>query len=174
MVEIVRDRKGKVAAQVVQTLNGSRDRRDPPCPYFGPCTGCQWQHIEYRRQLEIKRERVIEALAQAGLPEAPVEPTLASPDEFGYRNHARFTVGRKWGELGFVNRESRRFVPVQNCMLMQPWINQTLAHLQRKAAETSQLSIRYGAESGDYLIQPAPEKPGHPDGIGPETLHRRH
>ncbi len=159
IVEIVRDRKGRVAAQVVQALSESPDRRVPPCPYFGPCTGCQWQHVEYRRQLEIKRETVIEALAEAGLPEAPVAPTLASPEEYGYRNHARFTVGRRWGELGFVNRESRRFVPVESCMLMQPWINQTLAHLQRKAAETSQLSIRYGMESGDYLIQPRLKNP---------------
>ena len=159
VVEIIRDRKGKVAAQVVETLTGSPDRRAPPCPYFGPCTGCQWQHVEYRRQLEIKRESVVEALAQAGLLKAPVAPTLASPEEFGYRNHARFTVGRKWGELGFVNRESRRFVPVQSCMLMHPWINRTLAHLQRKAAETSQLSIRYGTESGDYLIQPLLKNP---------------
>ena len=159
VVEIIRDRKGRIAAQVVQTLNESPDRRVPPCPYFGPCTGCQWQHVEYRRQLELKREAVIAALAHAGLPEAPVAPTLASPEEFGYRNHARFTVGRKWGELGFVNRESRRFVPVGSCMLMQPWINQTLAHLQRKSAETSQLSIRYGMESGDYLIQPRLKNP---------------
>ena len=159
VVEIIRDRKGKIAAQVVQTLIESPDRRVPPCPYFGPCTGCQWQHIEYRRQLNIKRERVIEALAQAGLPETPVELTLASPEEFGYRNHARFTVGRKWGELGFVNKESRRFVPVQSCMLMKPWINQTLSHLQRKAAETSQLSVRCGTESGDYLIQPRLKNP---------------
>ena len=159
VVEIIRDRKGRVAAQVMQTLTESPDRRLPPCPYFGPCTGCQWQHVEYRRQLEIKREAVIAALAQVGLPEAPVAPTLASPEEFGYRNHARFTVGRKWGELGFVNRESRRFIPVASCMLMQLWINQTLAHLQRKAAETSQLSIRYGMESGDYLIQPRLKNP---------------
>ena len=159
VVEIIRDRKGRIAAQVVQTLSESPDRRVPPCPYFGPCTGCQWQHVEYRRQLELKREAVIAALAHAGLPEAPVAPTLASPEEFGYRNHARFTVGQKWGELGFVNKESRRFVPVTSCMLMQPWINQTLAHLQRKAAETSQLSIRYGMDSGDYLIQPRLKNP---------------
>ena len=42
---------------------------------------------------------------------------------------------------------------------MQPSINRTLAHLQRKAAETSQLSIRYGFESGDCLIQPRLKNP---------------
>ena len=46
VVEIIRDRKGRVAAQVMQTLTESPDRRLPPCPYFGPCTGCQWQHVE--------------------------------------------------------------------------------------------------------------------------------
>jgi 23S rRNA (uracil1939-C5)-methyltransferase len=40
-------------------------------------------------------------------------------------------------------------------MLMSSWINTTLKLLQNKTEETSQLTIRYGINSNEWLIQPA-------------------
>ena len=155
VVEVLKDRGGQLSGQVVEVLTPSPHRISAPCPYYGPCTGCQWQHIDYQHQLETKKQMVLDALGQVGgFGEPLVFPTLASPDQYGYRNHARFTVGRKWGELGFVNRESRRFVTVQSCLLMHPWINQAVEQLQRRSRETSQLSLRYGVNTGDFLLQP--------------------
>jgi 23S rRNA (uracil1939-C5)-methyltransferase len=39
-------------------------------------------------------------------------------------------------------------------MIMHPGINQILSQLQGHAGETSQLSVRYGINTGDFLIQP--------------------
>ena len=75
--------------------------------------------------------------AYAELSELNVQPTLPSPDIFNYRNHARFTV-RKEGELGFVNRITRRFVAIDSCKLMTAGINKLLTLLQGKVGETSQ------------------------------------
>ena len=156
VAEVIKHRQEYTAARVVKVLTPSPYRTAPPCPYFGPCTGCQWQHIDYQHQLRIKRQIVLDALGEAGgFDEPPVSPTLAAPEQYGYRNHARFTVGRKKGELGFVNRETRRFVPIQECLLMHPWVNAALERLQGRCAETSQLSLRYGVNTGDFLIQPA-------------------
>ncbi len=162
VVEVVKRRRDYVAARVVEVLTPSPHRVAPPCPYFGPCTGCQWQHIDYEHQLEVKRQAVLDALNALAFSEGPSEapsaplvlPTLAAPEQYGYRNHARFTVGRRKGELGFVNRESRRFVHVRECLLMHSWINESLEQLQGRCAETSQLSLRYGVNTGDFLIQP--------------------
>ena len=156
VVEVVKDRREYIAARVVEVLTPSIHRTTPPCPYFGPCTGCQWQHVDYQHQLRMKRQMVTDALVRVGgFQEPPVSPTMASAEQYGYRNHARFTVGRRKGELGFVNRESRRFVAINECLLMHPWINGALEQLQGKCAETSQLSIRYGVNSRDFLIQPS-------------------
>ena len=155
VAEVVREHRNHVAARVVKVIVSSPQRVEAPCPYFGACTGCQWQHIRYEHQLELKRRMVEEAMAGAGgMANAPVAPVVAAPQPLGYRNHARFTVGPE-GTLGFVNRENRRFVPIDRCLLMHPWINQALAQLQGYCGETTQLSIRYGINTGQWLIQPA-------------------
>ena len=154
IVRYRRRRKAVVSAIVTEVLEPSPHRVTAPCPYFGPCSGCQWQHIDYAHQLEIKREAVRQAVAEYdSLGGADVDETVPSEEAFGYRNHARFTV-RRQGSLGFVNRITRRFVKIEECLLMAPGINELLGRLQGRSGATSQLSIRYGINSGDWLIQP--------------------
>lgn len=159
IVRYRRRRKRLVSGMVAEVIEPSAHRISPPCPYFGPCSGCQWQHIDYGHQLRLKREAVSAALAKYDeLRDLPVSDTIPSPEVFGYRNHARFTARRE-GSLGFVNRITRRFVDVDSCMIMDPGINDTLGELQGKSQETSQLSIRYGTRTSDVLVQPKLDNP---------------
>lgn len=154
LAKIAKVHKFKIEAHVIQVITPSSHRVSPPCPIFWPCTGCQWQHIDYGHQLHLKRSIVQQSLNKyPNLLDVFVHPTIPSPKTTGYRNHARFTIGSK-GMLGFVNRTTRSFVPVQKCLLMHSSINRTLELLQGHCSETSQLSIRYGVNSGDLLIQP--------------------
>ena len=154
VAEVVRVHRRYAAAHTVEVLEPSPDRVAPPCPYYGDCTGCQWQHLAYGRQLAAKRDLVVDALARVGgLENVSVTDTVPSPDQYGYRNHARFTV-RSGGSLGFVHRETRRFVRIDRCMLMHSGINEILTKLQDKAGDTTQLSVRAGKDTGDALIQP--------------------
>jgi len=166
--EVLRRLRRRLEARAVRVLQPSPYRVEPPCPYYGACTGCQWQHIAYPYQLELKRLRVVRALERVPeLAGARVSPTLPAPDPFGYRNHARFTVG-PGGTLGFVNRTTREFVRVDRCLLMHPGINDLLAQLQGRCAETTQLSIRYGVKTGSWLVQPRLESPEVPIPTGQE------
>ncbi len=170
VAEVLRVRRKYLAARVVELLERSPQRVDPPCRYFGDCTGCQWQHLDYPAQLEAKRERVVDAFQRVGrFADPPVDAAVPSPQQYGYRNHARFTVG-PGGALGFVNRETRRFVGVDHCQLMNPEINRNLALLQGRCEETTQLSIRAGAADDgkeradftDFLVQPRLTGPDAP------------
>ena len=162
IVRYRRRRKKQVSGLVAEVLDPSPHRVAPPCPYFGPCSGCQWQHIEYSHQLELKREAIETQLRRfPTLEDVSVSPTIGCEERFNYRNHARFTV-RKEGSLGYVNRITRRFVRIDECMLMAPWINSALAQLQDRCRETTQLSIRYGVNTGEWLIQPTLRSPDIP------------
>ena len=171
VAEVVRERRNHIAARVVEVVEASVHRVAAPCSYFGECVGCQWQHIAYERQLELKREAAADALEHVGgLSGAVVAPTLASPQQLGYRNHARFTVSRRAGagaarapgRLGFVNRETRRHVDVKECLLMAPRINAMLAALQGRAGETTQLTIRTGVNTDSWMLQPLLQDTGAP------------
>ena len=160
VAEVVKVHRKYVSAKVVEVLEASPDRVEPPCPYFGECTGCQWQHLSYDAQLKTKRGKVTDALRRVGdFADPPVSEVRPSPDQYGYRNHARFTINRE-GALGFVNRETRQFVRIDKCLLMHDGVNTLLEDLQDNCGETTQLSIRAGKYSGDFLIQPYMVHPG--------------
>ena len=155
IVRYRRKRRRHVSAIVTEVVDPSPHRVAPPCPYFGPCSGCQWQHIDYPHQLDLKRNAVrAELEAYEPLRAVPVSAPTPAPEQLGYRNHGRFTV-RRSGRLGFVNRITRRFVDVDRCMLMADGINDVLSKLDGRSQETSQLSIRYGVNTSDVLVQPA-------------------
>ena len=157
IVRYRRKRKRYTSAVVTEVLEPSPHRVSPPCPYFGPCTGCQWQHIDYPHQLALKREAVEQQIrAFPELDGISVAEPMPSPQPFGYRNHARFTV-RQEGSLGYINRVTRRFVRVDDCMLMSAGINDALHALQDRVAETSQLSVRHSMATSEYIVQPTLE-----------------
>ena len=154
VVKIYRDR----VATLVESVDAESEFRvDAQCRYFGECSGCQWQHIDYARQLEIKRDIVTRALADyESLRTVEVAETLPSSKRFAYRNHARFTVGRgaEAGIAGYMNADTRRFVRIDHCLIMDDRINETLAQLQGRLDRMTQFSIRVGANTGDMIIQP--------------------
>lgn len=157
--EVVRVTPERLVARVVEVHEASEHRVDAPCRYFLDCTGCQWQHISYEHQLELKWDVVRRELERwPELADPPLEPALPSPAQFNYRNHARFTVA-KWpenrGQVGFNNSVTRRFVQVEECLLMDGAINGVLARTQGRLAGMTQMSVRVGANTGSMLVQPA-------------------
>ena len=180
--EVIRRFPDSLAARVVRVREPSADRTEPPCPYFMPpagsslhaCTGCQWQHVHYERQIRHKRDAIARQLPRVpALADAAVLPTLASPLPLGYRNHARFTVRKKGteaGAIGYVNRVTRRFLRVDRCLLMNESINEALGVLQGEAQGMTQISVRAGSNSGDRLIQPRLPDPAIPLASGQTHL----
>ena len=118
--------KYRVQAWVSKVIIPSPFRITPPCNYFGNCTGCQWQHIDYDYQLKLKQSFIESCLSHYhNLRDITVSNTLGSPNLFGYRNHGRFTVREK-GSLGFVNSVTKRFVRIEHCLIMNKSINKII------------------------------------------------
>ena len=97
-VWVTRKKKDFAEARVVEVIQDSPDRIKAPCPYFGHCGGCQWQHVKYSRQLAYKRALVEEAVARiGGLSEITIHDPIGSERIFGYRNKMEFSFSdRPW------------------------------------------------------------------------------
>lgn len=106
-VQITRKKKNYAEARVVNLLRPSENRCDPPCPYSGHCGGCRWQFLDYTKQLEYKRQQVVESLEHIGQIEAPVVHDIIPSDHiFGYRNKMEFSCSdRRWVLPSELDRE---------------------------------------------------------------------
>src|SRR5215469_5044902 len=59
---VTETRSGFARARLNHLLTTSPHRVVPACPYFGPCGGCQYQHIVYPAQLRFKTDILRETL----------------------------------------------------------------------------------------------------------------
>ena len=168
LVRIREDRKDYAKADLAAILDAAPDRTEPPCPYFqAGCGGCSWQHAAYEAQLQIKADVVVQQLRRIGRfsdVDRIVRPTIGMLEPWHYRNQARFTLGRKFGELCFTYRTSHRLLRIDHCWISHPAINATLEVLQEKLGglerRIHQISIRVGANTGQVLVSPSlPEVP---------------
>ncbi|NGX42443.1 MAG: 23S rRNA (uracil-C(5))-methyltransferase RlmCD [Chlamydiae bacterium] len=95
-------------------------RVSPPCPFFGRCGGCQLMHLDYGAQLEVKRQRVVDALERIGkFVDCKVKECLPSPSAYSYRNKIQVPVrpGPEGIRLGFFARNSNDLVEVERCTI---------------------------------------------------------
>lgn len=152
-VRIRRRRRTWIATDLLEVVEPAADRVEPRCPLFGTCAGCQLQHVSYPRQLALKQRMVAAQLERFGeFVDPPVAMPIGADDPWHYRNHARFTI--RDGQLGFVRRFRRQFLPVPSCPIMDLRINAVLGTFQGQLAGRTQCNVRVGAEPDALMIQP--------------------
>ncbi len=129
---ITQRKKSFAFAQALEVLEPSPDRQAPPCPVFGQCGGCAFQHMAYPAQLRAKHQILLEALY--GLPGVPgiVAEPLGMAEPFHFRNKMGFAFGTAEGRpvLGLHRRgDWRTVVPAGTCLLQSPESREILARV---------------------------------------------
>lgn len=124
---ITKRKASHAEAELLEVLDRSPQRVDPPCDVFGRCGGCSWQHLSIEGQLEAKQRIVRDALRPlAGRIDldAVLEPIVPSPRPYHYRNKMEFTFGREGNDpegaitLGFhYPGDWKRILDVRKCWL---------------------------------------------------------
>jgi 23S rRNA (uracil1939-C5)-methyltransferase len=103
--QVVADKGRFLKASVREVVDASASRVKPPCPYFGECGGCQWQHVSYATQVAAKKQSVADALSRIGhVSDYVLDDVVMGSQPYGYRNKAEFTVEEKEGALGLGYR----------------------------------------------------------------------
>jgi 23S rRNA (uracil1939-C5)-methyltransferase len=142
LVEIVEQRHSFCRGRIVALITPSPERTAPICQHFGVCGGCTWQHIAYPAQLRFKRQIVHEQLVRIGkLADPPVQPCVASPTAYAYRNHARLARSQQGG-VGYRVAQSHEIAAVQECPVLEPLLQEQLRALTPSAAERGDVELR--------------------------------
>ncbi len=124
-VDIKKEKKSFYECEPVQILKPSPYRVDPVCRYFGYCGGCDYMHIDYKKQVEHKNEIFLETLYRIGKIKDPnILPPIPSPSDLHYRNRAQFKIQRE--KIGFYMKESKKVVNIDSCYLLKEDINQAM------------------------------------------------
>ncbi len=128
---------GRGAATLVRVLEASPHRVPAPCPHFGPCGGCAWQHVAYDEQLRLK-QRLVSDLLGGAIEVRPTLPTPAAttpaattatatdddPTPWGFRDKVHFVLGPGLGgrgvTLGHYRRGTQELLPVAECRVHAP------------------------------------------------------
>ena len=136
----VKEKKGYTEGELLSIIESSSIRREPPCPVFGECGGCSWQHLPYEEQLKAKEDIFRETMWRLGTMEREnILPIIPAPSEFNYRNRAQFKASFIEGEFhaGFFKRQSHALIDIDSCPLMSPLINSIFAKMKDLLAEAT-------------------------------------
>ena len=157
-------------AKLDRIIRLSRDRIRPRCIVADKCGGCQWQHVNYDRQLIAKTEAVFQSLRRiGGFVNPNVAATIPSFDSIAYRNKATYPLGRSaTGNLqaGYYRKGSHQIVNLNQCPIQDPRLNPLLAEIKQDIQQQGwsvydeknhrgrlrHLSLRIGKNTGEMLI----------------------
>jgi tRNA/tmRNA/rRNA uracil-C5-methylase (TrmA/RlmC/RlmD family) len=145
-VELTEVKKRFARGRLVRVLKSSPHRVPAPCPYFGDCGGCQYQHTAYPVQLEIKRKQIADLFQRIGgfSPEI-VAPVVPCPQPYGYRN--RIMIRSQWDKfkqglnIGFIRADNRLVVDIEECKIAEPALNTQIAWVRKNPPPKGGLKV---------------------------------
>lgn len=117
---IVKAKKNFAYGKLLEVLEVSEDRVEPKCIYYKRCGGCSLQHIDYKKQLDYKHERVKDCISKiGGLSKELVKYPLGMDIPERYRNKVQLPVGMVKGKLsiGFYAPRSHDIIDLDTCLI---------------------------------------------------------
>jgi|GEM_PF-1697706 len=124
----IQKRGGVLRGRVRNIRQPSKQRVSPFCNNFlKGCGGCQWQHIDYREQVRIKRRIVEESIERIGKKTVDVPPLICDLHVRQTRLRSVFRVSHNRLEVGFYRINTHEIVPIKECPLCLSPINHALS-----------------------------------------------
>jgi len=93
--QVTRSKRSFAEAKLVSIERPSAERVPARCAHVDQCGGCRMQELPYEAQLRVKQRQVVDTLRHlGGIADPPVNPIVAAPDAWHYRNKMEFSFVR--------------------------------------------------------------------------------
>ena len=135
-IRITSVKKRYLEAELLEVLKESPDRVEPVCKHFGSCGGCQYQHISYEKQLELKESQFKQVLGRiGGLDDIPeITKVVASPNQYNYRNKITLNprkIEENYLIYGYRDCQNKHLIEIDNCPLAKEELNSLIQLIKR-------------------------------------------
>src|SRR4030095_1949134 len=155
-VRVDREQGTVLFASIIEILEPSPQRIEPPCPYFGRCGGCDFQQLTYEAQLKAKAEIIRDCLHRIARLEVPQVTVVPSPTPWHYRARATWQLDADQQAMGYYERGSRRVCDVAECAVLVPQLQETLEDVRGNRQNTPVDLKHLDAVVGDSGVSLSP------------------
>jgi 23S rRNA (uracil1939-C5)-methyltransferase len=125
--EVTEQARSFARARLLRVVDASSHRIDPVCPYYQRCGGCHYQHSTYEHQIEIKASILQENLARITKIKLDAQVEIHPSPPWSYRNRTRLKVQTAPEfAVGYYKFNSHHFLPVEQCPISSPLINEAI------------------------------------------------
>ncbi len=145
-VELTEVKKRFARGRLLKVLEPSPERVTPPCPYYGQCGGCQYQHLAYPAQLRLKHKQISDQFQRiGGFRGTLIDPVVPCPQPYGYRN--RIMIRSQWDKykqglnIGFIRADNRLVVDIEACKIAEPALNRQITEARRNPPPKGGLKV---------------------------------
>jgi len=160
------EHRNHATARVVEVLDASAVRRQPPCPAVGRgCGACTWQHIDLDAQQTFKADIVRDALLRLGRIDPPEFLPAVALDPWAFRTTVRAVV--EDGRAGLRRAQSHDAVAVDECLVAHPLVNELL--VEGRYPRATEVLLRCGARTGERLVAVTPRR-AQRDAVVPDDV----
>lgn len=126
-IENIINHKNYSQATIKEIIKKSEDRVEANCPYYNKCGGCQIMAMNYSKQLEYKKDKVINIFKKYG--NIDINPNIIRSNQFNYRNKIVLQV--KNGKIGLYKNKSNEIVEINECQLISKKINNVIKLIKK-------------------------------------------
>ena len=128
-IKNIKEKKNYILAEVAEFKERSKYRITSMCNYFPRCQNCAFQDLEYERELEFKKNKVLNNLKRIGNIEdiedmCREDIAIVGSDTSGYRN--KVTLKVKDGKIGYFKRKTNELVEIKRCDIANDRINEII------------------------------------------------
>lgn len=125
-IAITGESKRFLRADVVEVLEASPLRVEPPCPYAGVCGGCDFQHVSLPGQRELLGNVIREQLSHLAGIDWDGEVEAIDTTGLGWRTRVTFATTDD-GTPGLRKHRSHEVVTIDRCRIAHPDLPDLLA-----------------------------------------------
>lgn len=130
-INIYKETTGYAVAEPLEIIEPSPDRIEPFCPFFAFCGGCDYQMLDYQKQLEVKEHLAMEVFERIGKMNFPtLTGIIHSPEPYFYRNTETFKVKPHAEKIGFFRKDTKFIVDLDECRIAMHPINEALQSMR--------------------------------------------